>query len=240
MIRIAVCDDMAEFLEQMVSALEQWPEKPVSFQVEAFTDADSLLNAHNAKPFNILFLDIIMPLLSGMEAARELRQQDKTAKIVFLTSSPEFAIESYSVKANNYLLKPLDRQKLYACLAELTEEIRESEQCVTVKSAKAVYRIPVRNIEYLEAQNKHVLFSLADGNTILSTEPLYTYENMLLLSEGFFKCSRSYIVNIHCIETYSSKEIRMRSGCRISIARSCHKEFESAYFEVLFGKVGNR
>ena len=240
MFHIAVCDDMPEFSAQIAGALEAMPEKAVPFQVETFSDADALLAAHNLRPFDIIFLDIIMPLLSGLEAARELRQQDKTVKIVFLTSSPEFAVESYCVKANNYLLKPLDTQRLYACMAELTEEIRSSEKAIIVKSAKAVHRIPVRSIEYIEAQNKHVLFVLADGNSVLSIEPLYTYENMLLLSEGFFKCSRSYIVNLHFIDTYTSKEIRMRSGCRISIARSCHKEFESAYFEVLFGKAGGK
>ena len=240
MFRIAVCDDMPEFAAQVVSALEQWQDRPAPLHTEVFTDADALLSAHAAKPFDIILLDVIMPLLSGLDAARELRQQDKTVKIVFLTSSPEFAVESYCVKANNYLLKPLDTQRLYACMAELTEEIRSSEKAIIVKSAKAVHRIPVRSIEYIEAQNKRVFFSLVDGNNIVGIEPLYTYENMLLLSEGFFKCSRSYIVNLHFIDTYTSKEIRMRSGCRISISRSCHKEFESAYFEVLFGKEGGK
>ena len=60
-----------------------------------------------AEPFHIILLDILMPLLNGMDTARELRQYDKTVKIIFLTSSPEFALESYDVKAYSYLLKPM-------------------------------------------------------------------------------------------------------------------------------------
>ena len=77
---------------------------------------------------------------------------------------------------------------------------------------------------------------LSGGKTILSSEPLYSYEKKLTLEDGFFKCSRSFIVNIHRIDTFTAKEIRTRSGARIPISRSCHREFENAYFSVLFGK----
>ena len=239
MLRIAICDDLQVFLNHIKKTLAAWENRPDDMCVETFEDADSLLAAHSSKPFDIILLDVIMPLLNGIEAAREIRQHDKSVKIVFLTTSPEFALESYTVKANNYLLKPVDPQKLFACLQELVEDLQESPKTIVVKSAKALHQVEVNSIEYLEAQNKHVLFALSDGTTISSTEPLYTYENQLPLADGFFKCNRSYIVNIHRIDIYTAKEIRMRSGCRISISRNCHKEFESAYFEVLFGKDGD-
>lgn len=240
MLRIAVCDDQKVFLRQIETVLAQWEGCPDSLCVETFEDADSLLSAHSGNPFDIILLDVIMPLLNGIEAAREIRQQDKTVKIVFLTTSPEFAVDSYTVKANNYLLKPLDHEKLFACLSELAEDLQENPKTIVIKSARALHQVEIKNIEYLEAQNKRVLFAFSDGSTITSVEPLYSYENQLLLSDGFFKCSRSYIVNIHRIDTYTTKEIRMRSGYRISISRNCQKEFESAYFEVLFGKAGDR
>lgn len=240
MLRIAICDDLQVFLKHIQKMLANWEDRPDDLCVETFEDADSLLAAHSNKPFDIILLDVIMPLLNGIEAAREIRQHDKTVKIVFLTTSPEFAVESYTVKANNYLLKPVDPEKLYACLQELSEDLQVSQKNIVVKSAKALHHVEIKNIEYLEAQNKHVLFALSDGTTITAVEPLYSYEDQLPLADGFFKCSRSYIVNIHRIDTYTTKEIRMRSGCRISISRSCHKEFEAAYFEVLFGKDGDK
>ena len=240
MLRIAICDDLQVFLKHIKKILTAWEDRPDDMCVETFEDADSLLVAHSSKPFDIILLDVIMPLLNGIEAAREIRQHDKSVKIVFLTTSPEYALESYTVKANNYLLKPIDPEKLFTCLQELAEDLQGSPKTIVVKSAKALHHVERKSIEYLEAQNKHVLFALSDGTTITSVEPLYTYEDQLPLSDGFFKCSRSYIVNIHRIDTYTTKEIRMRSGCRISISRSCHKEFEAAYFEVLFGKDGDK
>ena len=240
MLRIAICDDSQEFLNQIKKTLSDWEDRPDNMSVETFEDADSLLASHRRNPFDIILLDVIMPLLNGIEAAKEIRQQDKTVKIVFLTTSPEFALESYTVKANNYLLKPVDPPRLFACLQELVEDLQEKHKTIVVKSAKALHHVEIKNIEYLEAQNKHVLFVLSDGTSISSIEPLYTFEDQLPLVDGFFKCNRSYVVNIHRIDMYTAKEIRMRSGCRISIARNCHKEFEAAYFEVLFGKDGEK
>ena len=69
---------------------------------------------------------------------------------------------------------------------------------------------------------------------IESNQPLYFFQSKLLLADGFFKCHRSYIVNLYRIATYTQKEIQMQSGARIPISRSCHGEFEAAYFDLLF------
>lgn len=239
MLRVAICDDAPECVRQVRQLLERWAQKPEQLLLFEFEDADALLTAHSAQPFDIILLDVVMPLLSGIEAARELRQTDRDVKLVFLTSSAEYAVESYTVKAQNYLLKPLDPQALYQAVAELAEQIGQEAKSLTVRDTRAVHRIPVKNIEYVEAQNKRVLFVLCDGRTVESADPMYTYEDRLLLSDGFFKCSRSYIVNIHRIETYTARELRTSSGCRIAVSRSHQRALEEAYFEVLFGKAGD-
>lgn len=236
--RIAICDDNPVFLEQAKMMLDNWNSHPTVVITELFEDGDALIQAHTTAPFDIILLDVVMPLLNGIDAAKEIRQNDKTVKLVFLTSSPEFAVESYCVKASNYLLKPVSPERLYQCLDELLQDIRQNSHYITVKSSSAIHRVESSRIEYIEAQNKHILFSLSDGRTIVSGDPLYTFERQLLLADGFFKCSRSYIVNIHQIDTYTAKEIKMRSGCRIPISRTCHREFEAAYFSAIFGKAG--
>lgn len=238
MLRIAICDDMPEFIQSIEKLLEDWEEKPTDILPEVFTDGDSLVESHTSNPFDIILLDVVMPLLNGIEVASEIRKFDKTVKIIFLTSSSEYAVESYSVNANNYLLKPIDKNKLYSCLHVLYTEIVEHAKYITVKSVTAMHRIALRNIEHLEAQGKKVLFVLCDGTTVESTNPFYFYENKLLHEDGFLKCHRSYIVNVYKITTYTQKEIRMQSGYRIPISRSYHKEFEHAYFELLFRKEG--
>lgn len=238
MLRIAVCDDMPDFLSSMKRLLEQWEEKPENMVIHLFADGDSLLEAHILNPFDIILLDVIMPLLNGIETAAEIRRFDKTAKIVFLSSSAEYAVESYEVHAYHYLLKPVVPEKLFQCLNELSAEIQDSAKYITVSSTAAVHRIPLRNIEYIEAHGKKVLLILADRTVIESNNPFYYFQDRLLLEDGFFKCHRSYIINIYRIATYTQREMRMQSGARIPIARSCHGEFEASYFNLLFRENG--
>lgn len=237
--KIALCDDSVDQLEQIRHMILQWDNRPADLVISCFDNGDSLLQAHCAEPFDIIFLDVIMPLLSGMETAKELRQTDKTVKVVFLTTSAEYAVEAFTVKASSYLLKPLVPEKLHGCLDELSQELQSSARTICVRSAHALYRISVSNIEYIESQNKRIIFVLSNGQSISSSEPLYAYESKLTLEDGFFKCSRSFIVNIYRIDTFTAKEIRTQSGARIPISRSCHREFEQAYFSVLFGKAGD-
>lgn len=238
-VKIAICDDNNDFLCQLGTMLENWPQAPENITTAFFTDGDALLASHRNHPFDIILLDVVMPLLNGIQAAHEIREEDSTVKIVFLTSSPEFAVDSYSVRASNYLLKPLDQERFYRCMNELAADLQEKARSIPVKGLNSVRRVELESIEYLEAQNKRVLVVLKDGSSIVSTEPLYHFEEMLLSEDGFYKCSRSYIVNIQWINTYTLKEIRMRSGCRIPISRACQREFEAVYFSTIFRKAGD-
>ena len=240
MLKIAICDDTAAFLNKTLETIRQWPNRPDSMSLFPFSGADALIEAHRTEHFDLILLDIVMPMLSGIEAASEIRRDDRSVKIVFLTVSSEFAVDSYTVKADNYLLKPVDSRRLYDCLDEITQEIFQSAKSITVKSSSAVHRIKPQDIEFLEAQGKQVLFRLSGGQTVYGIEPLYTYEKNLLLEDGFFKCHRSYLVNIHKIKTFSSNEITMNSDYRLPISRGCQKEFEEVYFATLFGKAGER
>lgn len=240
MLRIAICDDMPVFLAQAKSLISEWKTGSDDVNIELFSDGDSLVDVHFRNPFDVILLDIVMPLINGIDTAAQIRNNDKSVKIVFLTSSPEFAIESYSVHANGYLLKPIDKAKLYKCLDELYEDISDNIKFVMIKDSPSAHRIELRSIEYVEAQGKHVIFAMRDGSCIKSSEPFYLYSEKLTVNDGFFKCHRSYIVNVFRINKYTPKEITMRSGYRIPISRTAHKDFEAAYFELTFGKVGDR
>lgn len=238
MINIAICDDNLEFAHEICSLINQKTTRQIPFHCHVFDNGDTLLSAHKQTPFDIIFLDVVMPMLDGIETARMIRKEDNNVKIVFLTSSSEFAVDSYTVKASNYLLKPVNPVDLHHCLIELLDEIEQTSPAITIKGLYSVQKVLLNNIEYVEAQNKHIIFSLKDGSTIETTESLRIHEKSLTLQDGFYRCHRSYIVNIHHIDTYTLKEIKMHSGCRIPIARSCHKDFKTAYFSVTFGKAG--
>ena len=93
-------------------------------------------------------------------------------------------------------------------------------------------------IEFVESQGKLISFNLAGGEIIKSHEPLYSFEDKLSINDGFYKCHRSYIVNINAVKSYTAKEIVMQSGAHIPISRNCHKDFDAVYFSTIFGEVG--
>lgn len=236
-LKIAICDDSAIFLNETKSYIEAWSEATGhSVQIYCYDNGDTLIEAHKTCHLDIIFLDIIMPLLNGMDTARELRQLDRSVNIIFLTSSPEFALESYEVKAQGYLLKPVSSEKIAKELNELMPHFYEEPKHLIIKTAFGYQKLYFHDIEYVEAQNKRVLFYLCSGQPIEVAEPLHHFEDQLLTSDGFFKCHRSYFVYLPNVDHFSNSEIITRSGHSIPIARGYGKAFKDAYFSVMFAE----
>lgn len=239
MFRVAVCDDSAEFLEKAVSLIEKWSrESGIPTDVFSFGSGEDLIEKNTSARMDVVFLDIIMPLCSGMETAMELRKTDTALKIIFLTSSPEFALESYNVKASGYLLKPVTYEKIKEMLDECSGAYEEMSRGVVLKTAFGYRKIFFRDIEYAEAQNKRVNFYLRQNKSVEAIEPFHTYEDKFTETDGFFKCHRSYLVYMPNVDRFSSTEIVTRSGRVIPIARGYAKPFKEAYFAMMFGETG--
>ena len=235
MIRIAVCDDSPEFLQQAVNMVERWSEESgVPAEIYRFDNGDALLAKNAVTHMDIIFLDIIMPLQSGIDTAKELRQSDKAVKIIFLTSSPEFALDSYEVKAQDYLLKPVTYEKVKETLTECSHTFEEEPKNIVLKTAFGYQKLYFHDMEYAEAQNKRVVFYLRTGKTVESAESLHSLEDRLCRNDGFFKCHRSYLVYLPNVDHFSMTEIITKSGRSIPIARGYGKAFKEAYFAFVF------
>ena len=232
--RIAICDDDVLFLDKTIECLNKWKNKPVDLVIQDFNDGDSLLNAHKKDPFDLIFIDIVMPMLNGIDTCKEIRMFDKNVKLVFLTTSKEFAIESYQVKAFNYLLKPIDEHLLYCVLDEFLEDYLVNSKTITVKALYSTFKIKLMDIEYIESDNKHVLVHCIDNRLIRSTTPLYSIEKDILKEDCFFKSHRSYIINLYYVDSFTNKDVTMQNGTIIPISRSLKKEFEETYFSIMF------
>lgn len=237
MIRLAICDDEVQCLDSTRRMIEQWSERcSIPVQIRCFDNGDALLQSIRRTRTDIVFLDIMMSLLNGMDTAREIREIDKAVKIVFLTSSPEFALESYSVKANGYILKPFSDKQLSEVLNDCTAALEEKSEHLLLKSTDGYHKIHLHEIEYIEAQNKNVIFFLRSGRSLTSTEHLRVFENKLLTKDGFFKCHRSYIISMSQVNSFSQSEIKMKSGGCVPIARGSGKAFQNAYFSFMFNE----
>lgn len=222
-------------MQKAVDLIEKWSEQSrIPAEIYRFDNSDALIAKNAAVRMDIIILDIIMPLESGIDAAKELRLSDNAVKIIFLTSSPEFALESYEVKASGYLLKPVAYEKLKEILDECSHAFDAEPKNTVLKTAFGYQKVFFHDIEYLEAQNKKVVFYLRTGKTICAVEPLYLLESHFTESDGFFKCHRSYLVNLPNVDHFNQTEIITKSGHTVPIARGYGKAFQEAYFSAMF------
>lgn len=233
--RIALCDDNPEFLQQTAGLIEQWSaQSQIPSEIYCFDNGDALLSQMSIVHMDIIFLDIIMPLQNGMDIAKELRHNDNVVQIIFLTSSPEFALDSYEVKAKGYLLKPITYEKLKETLDECSHIFDFPQKNTVLQTAFGYQRIYYHDIEYAEAQNKKVAFYLRTGKVVVTPTPLYSLEKQFIENDGFFKCHRSYLVYLPNVDHFSTSEIVMKSGRSIPIARGYRKAFKEAFFAMMF------
>ena len=191
MINIAVCDDTIEYREQTVALLEQWSkDKDVLVKIDQFDNGDSLIQALTHLAYDLIFLDIIMPMFSGIDTCAEIRKENRQTKIIFLSVSPEFGVDAFRVKANGYLLKPLDRATLYEHMDEFLAEREDTSGFLIARSMSMVRKVPLNMITHLEAQNKHILIYTSDGNILTVTTPLHQLLPQLD-APCFYQCHRS-------------------------------------------------
>lgn len=233
--KIAICDDETEFIDVVCSLLEQWAkERSIKLTIYRFTNGDDLIDAHRNECMDLIIMDVIMPLLSGLDTAKELRNMNQTVPIVFLTSSREFAVDSYEVKAFHYLMKPVDRAAFFLMLDDFLETFNPPKPFFTAKTADGFCRIVIADVDYLEAQNKQVIVHLSNGRTIVIRELFSKCAEIFSPENGFCCCHRSYIVNLNNVEQFSKTEITTVHKAAIPISRNSYAAFKETYFNHMF------
>ena len=222
-------------MNQVKEMIEKWgKEHHEDVSIYLFNHGDALINSYQKSHIEVILLDIMMPLLNGMETAHEIRKNDSVVKIIFLTSSPEFALESYDVKASGYLLKPTTYEKLCSLLNDCKQAFNYEPESIIVKTDKGYRKIYYPLIECVEAQNKKVLFCLNDGECLEVLDTFVHCSNELTTNDAFYKCHRSYLVHMPAIDHFNSIEIETKTHKKVPIARSYAKSFKEAYFEYMF------
>ena len=171
-----------------------------------------------------------MPGFNGIELGKEIRDYDKSAQIIYFTSSPEFALDSYSVKAANYILKPITKETLFSVLNDVLEEVEHKEEfSITVKDIQGIQKILLSNLVYAEAMGRKVLYHLASGRTVECSSRFSEVCDTLLEYHFFIKPHRSYVVNMNYINTIENTEITLQILDIIPIAQGKSKEIKDGY-----------
>jgi len=233
---IAICDDTADDIKLLSEALYAYDD---SFKIIPYTDGQALLDdfLDCKRVIDILFLDICMPGMDGIKTAERIRYERKDVRIIFITSSDEYYPQAYEVFAFNYILKPLDRDKLYRILDKALEELkRESNQKIRISYKSKVYSIDYRDILYIESRDKFILFHKADGSMLQCYGKLDTIEEELP-TESFIRCHKSFIANTSHITEMGGNYFRIGQVV-ISISKKYLKFARERYYTYLFSHMG--
>ncbi len=237
MIKIAFCDDDMEVLHQMNELLDRYRvERNEDITYAAFQSPFELLTEieKGIRP-DILFLDVVMPGQNGMDVAKEIRQYDTNMKIIFLTSSPEFAVESYSVGAYFYQLKPIWEESFFRLMdAVLAECEKKKKNSLILRSKDGITRIDLQQLEYCEVLGRKLLFHLENGAVLESAGSLDDLAGQLMQHSNFFRPHRSFLVNMEYIQNISSRSIKMVNDAEIPIPHGKCSEIKNTYMEYAF------
>lgn len=233
MLQIAVCDDNIDELSNMVHLINLYrTSKNFNCEYAVFPNGFDLISVlEKGKRFDIYCLDIIMPGFMGIDVAKEIRVFDKIAPILFFTSSPEFALESYSVKAINYVLKPVSKEKLFFTFDEMLEQIeaKKDEDAVIVKSIEGIQKILISNLVFAEVIGRNVLYHLRSGKVIECKEPFSSACDNLLKYGCFIKPHRSYVVNMQYIDTIENRQMTLQTLSAVPVAQGRARELKQKY-----------
>lgn len=226
---IAICDD-EELIREQVKKLvaKQRPDA----STDLYSTGEELLAAN--KSFDVVFLDIQMDGLNGIETARKLRKENAQTILIFITGIREYVFEAFDVHAFHYLLKPIEEKKFREVFRQAEAEAEKLEKqapkLLWIKSGKR--KLPLRQdgILYIENRAKKLEIHTEEG-------VIETYASMqdaqAQLKEAFFRCHRGYLVNMAYIAEYSRTSITLTNGDTIYMAKEKYSLFVKQYLRYL-------
>ncbi|MGE4466106.1 LytR/AlgR family response regulator transcription factor [Sphaerochaeta sp.] len=245
MMRIAICDDMPDDLQYIVSQTNQYlSANGIDAEVASFSHPDVLLTAIEEESFHLYILDIVMPMVSGLELGKEIRRLDREAQIIYTTTEPQFALQAYAASPINYLVKPVNQQQLSDTLAlAVSKADFAHEQTFTVKTADCLRIVRIDKIVCCEYRNHAVLFSFVNGEEVLSRtfrENFSEYCAPILKNRHFLQCHTSFVINMRRVERFSKDSFTLCGGKTVPIAAKRYPAVRDAYMDYIAAKGVNR
>ena len=173
--------------------------------------------------------------INGINAAREIRRYDTAVQIIFVTSSSEFAVQSYVVGAYYYQLKPIWKDSFFRLTDAVLAECRKRTQhSLILRCKNGVTRITLDSLEYCEVQGRTLVFHLLDGTVIESSGSMDELARQLADYPGFLRPHRSYLVNMEYIQNITAKSITMESLAEVPLPHGRFTAVRDQYLEYAF------
>lgn len=218
---IAVADDEKIIREHIYKLIKK---QNSEYNLSAYGTGEELLSAE--KNFDIIFLDIHMEGMNGIEAAKKLREKSDDTIIIFITALKEYVFDALDLYAFHYLLKPIDEEKFSEVLKRAAEAVKHSQNNKLFIKTKNI-TINQSEIIYIESSGKKANIHTIDGKNIEVYASMDDFEKQL--GDNFYRSHRAYIVNMYHITQYDKESITVLNGEKVYLTKKKYGEFVKAY-----------
>lgn len=237
MVKLAFCDDEISIHNELRTLFDQYRvENNKDIEYTAFhSPLELLAEIERGVRYDILFLDVLMPGATGINAAAEIREYDQNVKIIFLTSSAEYAVQSYTVGAYFYQLKPIWKESLFRLMDSVLAACeKEHKNSLILRCKSGITRVELRHLEYCEVIHRTLFIHLTGGKVLESIGSMDELSRQLEPFGGFLRPHRSYLVNLYHIKDISYKAITMSCLTQIPVPRGKYQEIKDTFLEYAF------
>jgi DNA-binding LytR/AlgR family response regulator len=236
--RIVICEDEDKYAKQLIGYINEWAEdKNISAEVFKHTTAEKFLYEwDDGEDYDLLFLDIKMGSMTGMELAKIIRRTNRDVPIVFVTNMREYALDGYTVDAMRFLVKPVEKEDCFACLDKIYQSGRNRKYFLFKDSEQdKTLRIPHGDIIYIDMfSHNATIVTVKDEYTLRKTTKQLLEE---LNDDLFVRCHRSYIINIRHVEAVSKAFALMSNESEIPLSKNIAKEVNEKFIKYNVNKV---
>ena len=225
MIKIAICDDEKKELDIVIALLNQYIQKrtDINISYSGFSSGKDLLCSEECTNFDIYVLDVLMPPQNGIETGIKLREMGAKGEIIYLTTSRDYAVESYRVRTFYYLIKPVKREEFFDTLDQaieyITKNIRES---ILIHTTKGLCLVALDHIIYAERVGRTIAYDCINEKKIISVSLHKSFKESvlpILKDKCFILCGSSYILNLRHILSIENNTAKMDNGDMVPLPR---------------------
>ncbi|WP_320130215.1 LytTR family DNA-binding domain-containing protein [uncultured Sphaerochaeta sp.] len=241
MLNIAICDDEPEhFVLIAAYTTEFMKTSHCEAVIHQFSHPDDLLNTCEKQRFQLYILDIVMPMVNGIEVGKTIRQFDHEAQIIYTTAEPGFALQSFVANPVNYLLKPINKQQFFDTLALIIPKLAlHQENTFIVKTPEGMRVLTLSEVICCEYTRHTVIYTLAYGKTITTMTLKGTFTqhiSSLLEDERFLRPHASYLLNMDYVESFSRNRFILRGGYAVPIVAKQYSAMRDSYMDYLIAR----